>query len=683
MARRTTKSRRRPLTAEDLLSLRSASAPVISPDGEQVVYVVKEVGEKNAYHTRLWIADAEDGEPRPFTAGPHDSQPCWSPDGSCLAFVRAASKGRPQVALIDPLGGEAEVLTDLPEGSLGAPRWSPTGDALFLTWRATATAWTAAEIEARSEAGLSDPPRVIDDPWYRLDGDGYFDAQRFHLLRVDAEDGSTHTVWDKDALGDVTFDVHPDGRTVVVATNRDKHAYARDWTTELLLVDAHNGRVRAVPGMPSGPKLCPTFSPDGKRVAWAGVIDEDGSRGEENVELFVTDLAKGGARSLTGRTDHCLLAPTLGDCAEISFHPTFCWHPDGRRLWLQIGRHGETHLATVSSGGGPLRFHTKGHKQIRMGNLSDDGRVMAVTVETVVRPPDVHVMDVPKLTGRAPEVTLSTVAVSDVNKELMASLQLSTPKASWVRSEDGTRVHTWVMLPPGASPNRKRPTVVTIHGGPQAQYGWSFFHEFQLMAANGYVVVFSNPRGSKGYGRDVTADIARNWGTKDWDDVRAVSEWCTEQAFCDERRLGVMGGSFGGFMTLWAIGHSRMYRAAIADRCVSNMISMWGSSDIYVWPGAWMPGNTWDDTKALWDMSPQQFMGKVRTPTLLIHSEGDLRCNIAESEQVHAALAVRGVPVRFVRYPRNTSHGMSRGGPPDMRLHRLGEILRWWKERLA
>lgn len=136
-------------------------------------------------------------------------------------------------------------------------------------------------------------------------------------------------------------------------------------------------------------------------------------------------------------------------------------------------------------------------------------------------------------------------------------------------------------------------------------------------------------------------------------------------------------------MTLWAIGHTNEFRASIADRCVSNMVSMWGASDVYIWPNTYFPGNTWSDTRALWDMSPLKHLGKCKTPTLLIHSEGDLRCNVAESEQVHAALSIRGVPVRFVRYPRNTSHGMSRNGPPDMRAHRLGQILDWWKRWMA
>lgn len=674
---------KRLITAEDLRALRTVGSPAISPDGRQVVYVVKHVGDDNAYHTQLWIADADTGVARPFTSGERDSQPVWSPDGLLLAFVRATQKGRPQIALIASDGGEARSLDTFPEGSLHSLRWSPTGLELFVCFRETAAEWTAAAVEERKAKGLSDPPRVIDDPHYRFDGDGYFDAQRYHLMRVDPIDGSARSVWSKDRLGFFSYDVSPDGRRVALCTDRDKLAVARGWTRELLLLDLASGKTTPQPDVPPGFKTGARFSPDGKLLAWAGVIDEDGTHDAANLELFVAETGKGKTRSLTARHDVCLAAPTLTDSGEVDFEPAFRWHTDGKRLWMQIGWHGETHLATIATAGGPMCFHTEGKRQVRWGSLSADGKRIAVTVETATRPGEVHVADVPRLSGRSPEVLFDTRPLSDVNGALFSGLSLSAPKASWVTSADGTKVHTWVMLPPGASPKRKRATVLEIHGGPQTQYGYSFFHEFQLLAANGYAVVYSNPRGSKGYGQAVTAGIHHAWGSKDWEDVHAVTEWMAGQPFCDAARMGVMGGSFGGYMTLWAIGHSKAYKAAIADRCVSNMVAMWGSSDVYIWPDGFFPGNTWSETEALWDMSPLKYLGNVKTPTLLIHSEGDLRCNVAESEQVHAALTIRGVPVRFVRYPRNTSHGMSRGGPPDMRIHRVNQIVAWWKRWLS
>jgi dipeptidyl aminopeptidase/acylaminoacyl peptidase len=224
--------------------------------------------------------------------------------------------------------------------------------------------------------------------------------------------------------------------------------------------------------------------------------------------------------------------------------------------------------------------------------------------------------------------------------------------------------------------------VLLVHGGPHALYGTSFFHEFQVLAAAGYVVVFSNPRGSKGYGEDHCAAIQGRWGEADWADVQAVAGFMEQHPDIDPRRIGIAGGSYGGYMTNWAITHSDRFAAAITDRCVSNLISMAGSSDYPLVPGEYWPGNPWDDSHEIWRQSPIRSIRNASTPTLVIHSEGDLRCNVEQGEQVYAALKMLGVPTRFVRYPGETSHGMSRCGPPDLRIHRLGEILAWWKKHL-
>jgi dipeptidyl aminopeptidase/acylaminoacyl peptidase len=210
----------------------------------------------------------------------------------------------------------------------------------------------------------------------------------------------------------------------------------------------------------------------------------------------------------------------------------------------------------------------------------------------------------------------------------------------------------------------------------------AFFHEFQLLAAAGYAVFYSNPRGSKGYGRDHCAAIRGSWGGADWTDMQAVIAFMRSHKSVKAGRMGVMGGSYGGYMTNWIIGHTTEFAGAITDRCVSNLVSMHGSSDYLEPPDIYWEGNAWDRPEALWRSSPLRHLGRASTPTLIIHSEGDLRCNIEQAEQVFAALSLRGVPARFVRYPRSTSHGMSRSGPPDMRLHRLEQIVSWWRKHL-
>ncbi|MCB9897685.1 MAG: S9 family peptidase [Planctomycetes bacterium] len=671
---------RRLVTADDVLRLRTVGDPRVSPDGAHVVFVVKHVGDRFDYRTNLWMADADGGEPRQLTSGDSDRAPRWSPDGRTLAFLRTKDKGRPQVWLLPVDGGEATKLTDFPEGTIAGLRWSPDGSRLGVVFRPQADEWTLDAAKEREKQGRSDPPRVIDDPWYRFDGDGYFGAQRFALYVADATSGAHRLVYDGDRLGQFHWDWAPDGKRIALATNRDAYAFAKEWTAELLVLDVDRGTLKRLPGLPKGPKAGVAWSPDGRSIAWAGILDDDGTRQSDNVQLFVSDPVKGGARNLLAKTDWCLVAPVLSDASEVEFAARFCWTPDSKRLWMQIGWHGETQLATVPARGGEVVFHTSGKRQHQLGNLSSDGSRLALVVDAPDRPVDVYVAEVPPAAELQRGGRLALRQVSHVNRELLAELDLADVTDRWVTSADGTAVQMWIMLPPGADARKKRPTILEVHGGPQAQYGWNFFHEFQLLAAQGYAVVFSNPRGSKGYGQEFTRGIHWSWGKRDWEDVQAVLAEVEAQPFCDRKRLGIMGGSYGGFMTLWAIGHDTRFRAAISDRCVSNMIAMWGSSDVYMWPNSYFPGNAWDDVEASWEMSPLKHIGNVVTPTLLIHSEGDLRCNVAESEQVHSALALRGVPVRFVRYPKNTSHGMSRGGPPDMRIHRLGQIVAWWKQ---
>jgi acylaminoacyl-peptidase len=243
-------------------------------------------------------------------------------------------------------------------------------------------------------------------------------------------------------------------------------------------------------------------------------------------------------------------------------------------------------------------------------------------------------------------------------------------------------VHVWVLRPPGGR-RRRGPAVLEIHGGPHVQYGHTFFHEFQVLAGRGYTVFYGNPRGSKGYGEAHSASIRGRWGTVDWEDVQAVVRFVQSRPYVDPRRLGVIGGSYGGYMTNWAIAHSDAFAAAVTDRSVSNLLSMWGTSDVPAYPGQYWRGAAWRGAEELWEQSPIRCFDRVRTPTLVLHAEGDLRCNIEQAEQVFTALRMRGVAARLVRYPPTASHGMSRSGPPDLRVLRLEHILDWWRRHLG
>jgi dipeptidyl aminopeptidase/acylaminoacyl peptidase len=668
---------KRPIAADDLLRLHILGDPQISPDGQWTAVVKKHVGEKNEYVTNLWLADAAgQSPPRQFTHGGKDGHPRWSPDGRRIAFTSGRDKPKQQIWTIPAEGGEASALTKFPEGSIGDFKWSPDGKLIAASFREQDPDWTEEAKKNRKEKNLSDPPRVLDDWWYRFDGDGYFNAQRHHLYLIDTTTGTHRKVYSKDTLGNFSFDFAPDSKQLVLATNRDKLALIRPSKTELLRLNIATGKITVIPNLPQGPKDSVAWSPDGKRIAFAGREGEDGLYDTENVELWVCDPVRGKAWRLTGKTDFCLLSVAASDTAEIVFSANLRWSPDSKRIFMQIGWHGESHVASIRASGGPLDFHTSGARMHTLGNISA-GRPprMALLVEDALHLPELYAGDVPA-------GPLRTKRLSNFNGDLLGELALAKPESAWVKSADGARVQVWSIKPTNFDTRKKYPAILEIHGGPHAMYGVGFFHEFQTLAAQGYVVFFSNPRGSKGYGRDHCAAIRGNWGGADWRDLQAVIEFMKQQPYVDRRRLGVMGGSYGGYMTNWIIGRTRDFKAAITDRCVSNVISLLGTTDYIEPPDRYWPGNWWDRPEKLWEMSPLKDLGKCKTPTLIIHSEGDLRCNIEQAEQVFTVLKLNKVPTRFVRYPSSTSHGLSRTGPPDLRLHRLNQILKWWKQWL-
>lgn len=676
------RSERRAITPDDLLALCVVSDPQIAPDGTAILFTQKRVGEKNEYETNLWLAATgapragDIGEPRQFTSGKRDSHGRWSPDGKKIAFISEREKHKPQIFLMAATGGEATPLTRFPEGSIKTFKWSPDGRRLAVAYRETPGERTSDAKKDREKSGASVPPLIIDDFFYRMDGEGYFCAQRFQLHIIDVATGDNRLLR-REHAGWFDFDWAPDSSELVMAVNVNREPLLIWWKDDLLRVNVESGKSQRIPDLYEGTKQAVRWSPDGRFIAFAGREGKE-SWGVHNARLYLYDLKHKEARDLTGGEDYCLAAATLSDSADPAFGAHVEWSPDSQRIFTNIGWHGESHLASIAVGGGPVQIHTKGRSVISLGNLSADGSRAALVVADPLRPPEVSVGSIDVKAGR-----LTVSVLTRINAPLLDQLELSRPEPHWIESADGTKVHAWVMKPAGFKAGRKYPAVLEIHGGPHAQYGETFFHEFQVLAAAGYVVVYSNPRGSKGYGEAHCAAIKGNWGQADWRDVEAVIRFMKAMPYVDTARIGVMGGSYGGYMTNWAISHTDEFAAAITDRCVSNLVSMVGSSDLPLVPGEYWDGNSWDNTEAIWEQSPLRHFGNVKTPTLIIHSEGDLRCNVEQAEQVFVALKLRNVPTRFVRYPQTTSHGLSRSGPPDLRIHRLLQILDWWKQYLA
>ncbi|MFN2224290.1 MAG: alpha/beta hydrolase family protein, partial [Candidatus Promineifilaceae bacterium] len=275
-----------------------------------------------------------------------------------------------------------------------------------------------------------------------------------------------------------------------------------------------------------------------------------------------------------------------------------------------------------------------------------------------------------------------TRQLTHFNEKLLGQIDLGQVEEIWFKGADDNDLQGWIIKPPGFDPGRRYPAILEIHGGPWLQYGNSFMHEFYYLAARGYVVFFCNPRGGQGYGEQHSRAIANDWGSVDYADLMAWTDHVAGQPYVDPKRVGVAGGSYGGYMTSWIIGHTDRFQAAVAQRVVSNLVSMWGSSDFnWTFQQAFGDKPPWENLENLWRQSPMAHIGNARTPTLVIHSEQDMRCELEQGLQLYIALKTLGVPTELILFP-DEPHGLSRGGRTDRRVVRLEHIGRWFDRYL-
>lgn len=656
---------KRPITAEDLLTLQSVGDPQIAPDGQRVAFVRRHVDiEKNKSRSEIWIGPSDaSAPPRRWTGGAwSDGEPRWSPDGSQIAFTSDRVDEKSQIYLLPAGGGEARALTKLEEGSAQSLHWSPDGTKLAFLFRATPEADTKKAVEERKTKGLSSPPRVHTRLFYRLDGFGYWDDSFWQVWIVDAQTGESTAITTGDfSCGDICWS--PDGRTIAFLSDRRPDWDAeRESQTDIWTVSAAGGELTRLVS-PQGEKHGLTWSPDGRQFAYAGNPDPLDQWGTRNEHVYMLPVGGGeAARDLTGEMDKAVGFLTISDTADLGGGNLLAWGRDGR-IFFPVSENGDTRLYCRKADGqmNPL---TPPGQNIGGYSVGADLRTLALTLGSSTGPQEVFTA-----TLDADELALHPL--SDLNRDWLNGIQLQTPEPLT------GNVPGWILTPPNFQADGTAPLVLYIHGGPHLQYGNTLFHELQWLAAQGYVVAYSNPRGSKGYGEMHTGAIKGDWGGPALEDVLSVVDEVIGRGYADPKKLAIMGGSYGGYLTAWAVGHSDRFACAIADRLVGNIHSMAGTSDFPWSHGTYYKGNAWDDPSDLWRNSPLAFAGKINTPLLLIHSDGDLRCPVSQAEEMFAALRLQKKTVEFVRYPGETSHGLSRSGPPDLRLDRLRRNLVW------
>lgn len=645
-------------SGRDLFNLQYATDPRVRPDGGAVAYVRVsfDVMRDRAVHS-IWLVDAATGEQTPIAAADGDSSsPRWSPDGKRLAYVSSSSGNKAQIVVRWMASGATAEVTDLTEAP-GSLEWSPDGSSIAFVMFATDDKATLGQAPPKPEgAQWADPLEVITDVSYRSDAAGYLRPGFRHVYVVAASGGAPRqlTFGAFNEIGPISWS--PDGQHLYVTGNRRENWRREPMNTELFEV-ALNGAALLPITDRAGPDRAPAVSPDGASIAYIGF--DDRYLGYQNARLYVMDRKTHATRSLTDSLDRTIDA--------------LAWAPDGRSIIVQYGDHGITKLA---------RVRLDGRREIVAEGLAGEALdrpysggefsvarndTVAFTSGTALSPPAIAV------TRKGRTVVLTHLNDGALGGKSLAAVQ----PLPVVSSADKRPIDAWIVTPPDFDRTRKYPLILEIHGGPFSAYGPTFATDQQLYAAAGYVVVYANPRGSTSSGEEFANLIHHDYPGKDYDDLMSVVDAAIAQGYVDADALYVTGGSGGGLLTAWIVGRTDRFRAAATQKPVINWSSEVLTTDIYTFMAKyWFGAMPWEDPQAYWKRSPLSLVGQVKTPTLVVVGDRDLRTPASDAEQYYQALQLRGVPTALVKVP-----GASHGGltaRPSQSAAKASAILAWF-----
>ncbi|HEX3465930.1 MAG TPA: S9 family peptidase [Candidatus Elarobacter sp.] len=653
-----------PLVPSDLLQFALVSDPQIAPDGA-AVYYRRAWFDRDADEVRGAIRRVErDGADRAFTSGTNDRLPRVAPDGSALAFV-GDRDGKTRLFVLRLDGGEAVQLgTEYPK--IVALAWSP--DAKRIAFVATAA------HDARTARAFHDEKtgaRHIRMLPFKSDADGLLDGTRKHLFVIDADGGGAAR---QITSGD--FDVSPpswspDGTKIAFSSRLDLPPAVTETSTSLsdvFVVDVASGAHTKLTSS-DGPMQPPAFSHDGKEIAFAGHRHGDDGGGRFDYELLVVPAEGGEIRSLSAGLGRTVSDTIAGDLRSgVPLPPV--WSADDREILALVSDEGSAQIRAFARDGGGTRIVAGGERQIFAYSTSNDGAI-AFAYGTPTVPNEIALL----------EPYGGERKLTDANPWL-AEKSVVAPKRYRPRADDGTVLDAWLIAPAQTS-EAKPPLVLQVHGGPHAAYGQAFFFEFQVLAAQGIAVAYGNPRGSQSYGHDYANAILGQWGGIDAADVLRILDGALEQGSFDTARIGVAGGSYGGFMTTWLLGHSDRFAAGVSMRAVNDFVSEVGATDI-----GWFLERELeapyaaDAGRKLFEGSPMRAASSIDAPLLVEHSERDYRCAIDQGEQLFTILRRLGkTDTEFVRFAQ-TGHELSRAGKPRSRIFRLRAIAHWFIRHL-
>jgi dipeptidyl aminopeptidase/acylaminoacyl peptidase len=712
-------AQKRNITEKDLWDFVWVGDPQISPDGSRVAFVRVTVNDKReGYNTSIWSVPTSGGEePHQLTKGDHDSTPRWSPDGKFLLFVRATEKdGKPeppQLSILPMAGGDSFSFTDLPKGA-GSPVWSPDGKTIAFTSetnpedlakqekkkkkeeeakKATTTGSATAspqaskapeknstEKKAEAESEHESDIRVITRAVYRFDNEGYADPKHpGHIWTIPAPRNTDEKVQPKQ-LTSGRFEEEnliwsTDGTQIYFTTTRVDEPYYDSPRSDLYSVAAAGGEPKKITTIELNIGGGLSLSPDGKQLAFVAAVTQP-VNSYTQPDLWVVDLTPNAKpRNLTEKFDFDIGDSLIGDSEtpRAGGRNLPIWTTDGHSLIEVYSKQGKANLAAFDVQSGQPTDLTSGNQEIiRFRALTDQSKLI-YSSSAPTRVSDLFEID--RNGGQPKQLT-------HFNDALFSKLNLTEPEEISYKSFDGKTIEAWVQKPADFNASKKYPLILNIHGGPHVAYGYTFFHEFQWMAAKGYVVLFPNPRGSTTYGQEFGNVIQYHYPGDDFKDLMAGVDELIKRGYVDDKKLGVTGGSGGGLLTNWVVGHTTRFAAAVAQRDIASWAHWWYTADFTLFQPNWFKGAPFEEEEDFKARSPITYIKEVKTPMMFILGEADYRTPPgAGGEEMFRALKFRKIPTVMVRFP-DESHELSRSGKPWHRVERLQHIVGWFDKWL-
>ena len=677
---------KRAITEKDLFRFVWVADPQMAPDGSQVAFVRVTVNDKSdQYESNLWIAKADGSEPpRQLTSGTRDTTPRWSPDGTRLAFTRSIDKdGKPQppqIYVMPMSGGEPRAITEIPRGA-SAPEWSPDSSTIAFS----ATARPEELMPKSGEKPRESDVRVISEAVYRangISGSGFVDRERPSQIWTvvvpapDAAPAAPRRVTSGEFPANNVRWSH-DGSQITFVADRRRESYYYPHDSDIFTVSKDGGEPKTLVSI-DGSIFSYAASPDGKRIAFVGILAGNPERSYTQPDLWVVDVPGGTPRNLTVDFDFDINGSIGGDQrAPRGGSPAGpIWSADGRAIFVKVGRQGDADIAGFEAqtgkplaGGGALP-----HREVIAYTADRSAQRFAAVIATPTVVGDLYVLN--GATG-APAQKLTSF-----NDELFGQLTITEPEEIWYTSFDGRKIQGWIQKPPSFDASQKYPLILEIHGGPHTAYGNTFTHEFQWMAAKGYVVLYTNPRGSSNYGQEFGNIIQYNYPGDDYKDLMAGVDEVLKKGYVDGSRLGVTGGSGGGLLTDWVVTQTTRFKAAVSQRDISDWANFWYTADFTLFTPTWFRKAPFEDPAEFAKRSPITYVEKIQTPLMFILGDEDYRTPPgAGGEDLFRALKYLKRPTVMVRFPAE-NHELSRSGKPWHRVERLQHIVGWFDKYL-